>query len=394
MATVGEAIAATIKAQWNVGTGGTRPDPIQYLVELPDRDPNPTVVDAVFVWLPLNRDFDPIDIAEVYRNVTYDIRIFCHTKTDSARQLQIENEVDRILSSGTVITGATKQTVKGIGDVSNRSYSVDPKYISEIRVEVFTAMESSATAYGTATTTTLETDELTVNDWIELVTRVTEFSTDGTLAGDSDAALPTEKAVKTYADLRLLIADIDDTAVNGETAQPISSNWAFDHRASLADHVDLTVTAAQIEDLLMFGTANAAWVPCVFYGTSNNTQPNIVSSLVEPSDTTNKSYFFALPIPTNKGGLKLYVKDIKIDLFDADVSSYIILYRIYGVDHNSLDVVNDDPAANLQSQGSHTDPFGPDDVSAYEQINVRLDAIIGTAADLDIAAVLLHCYYA
>lgn len=30
--------------------------------------------------------------------------------------------------------------------------------------------------------------------------RVTEFSTDGTLAGDSDTAVPTEKAVKTYAD--------------------------------------------------------------------------------------------------------------------------------------------------------------------------------------------------
>ena len=30
--------------------------------------------------------------------------------------------------------------------------------------------------------------------------RVNEFSTDGTLSGDSDEAVPTEKAVKTYAD--------------------------------------------------------------------------------------------------------------------------------------------------------------------------------------------------
>lgn len=34
---------------------------------------------------------------------------------------------------------------------------------------------------------------------------VTEFSTDGTLAGDSDVAVPTEKAVKTYADTKLPI---------------------------------------------------------------------------------------------------------------------------------------------------------------------------------------------
>lgn len=163
MATVGEAIAATLIAQWNVGTGGTRPDPIQYLVERPERDPNPTVADAIYVWLPLRRTFDPIDVAEVYRNVTYTLRIVCHTKTSSARQLEIENEVDRILSSGTVITGATRQRVKEINDISNRSYSNLPKYISEVIMEVFTAMEVSATAYGTATATTLTTDELIVN---------------------------------------------------------------------------------------------------------------------------------------------------------------------------------------------------------------------------------------
>lgn len=35
---------------------------------------------------------------------------------------------------------------------------------------------------------------------LTIVNAITEFSTDGTLAGNSDSALPTEKAVKTYAD--------------------------------------------------------------------------------------------------------------------------------------------------------------------------------------------------
>ena len=35
---------------------------------------------------------------------------------------------------------------------------------------------------------------------LTVVNAITEFSTDGTLAGDSDSALPTEKAVKTYVD--------------------------------------------------------------------------------------------------------------------------------------------------------------------------------------------------
>jgi len=34
----------------------------------------------------------------------------------------------------------------------------------------------------------------------------------------------------------LLVADIDDTPVNGELAQPISSNWAFDHAAAADPH--------------------------------------------------------------------------------------------------------------------------------------------------------------
>jgi hypothetical protein len=57
----------------------------------------------------------------------------------------------------------------------------------------------------------------------------------------------------------LLVADIDDTPVNGETAQPISSNWAFDHDAdgdahhaeshNVASHSDTTATGAELETL-------------------------------------------------------------------------------------------------------------------------------------------------
>ena len=38
---------------------------------------------------------------------------------------------------------------------------------------------------------------------------ITEFSTDGTLAGNSDTATPTEKAVKTYVDTQLTAKDLD-----------------------------------------------------------------------------------------------------------------------------------------------------------------------------------------
>jgi len=208
MATVGEAIAATIIAQWNVGTGGTKPDPIKYVVEFPDRNPNPTVADAVLVFLPLRRKFDnDIDVAEKYRNVTYTIRIECQTKTSSARQTEIENEVDRILSSGTVITGATRQRVLDINDISDRFYSVGAKFVSEIIIEVFTAMEESATAYGAATTTTLVTDTLTVNNASTLNGTIggTAVKDENDMASDSDTAVATQQSVKAYTDALAMI---------------------------------------------------------------------------------------------------------------------------------------------------------------------------------------------
>ena len=42
----------------------------------------------------------------------------------------------------------------------------------------------------------------------------------------------------------LLVADIDDTPVNGEVAQPISSNWAFDHVAAADPHTGYRLESA------------------------------------------------------------------------------------------------------------------------------------------------------
>jgi hypothetical protein len=44
----------------------------------------------------------------------------------------------------------------------------------------------------------------------------------------------------------LLVADIDDAPVNGEVAQPISSNWAFDHVAAADPHTGYRLESAQI----------------------------------------------------------------------------------------------------------------------------------------------------
>jgi hypothetical protein len=54
-------------------------------------------------------------------------------------------------------------------------------------------------------------------------TNITEFSTDGTLAGDSDNALPTEKAVKAYVDAAIPPKEYWFAA---ESLQPLESSFA------------------------------------------------------------------------------------------------------------------------------------------------------------------------
>lgn len=52
----------------------------------------------------------------------------------------------------------------------------------------------------------------------------------------TDVQYPSAKLLFDQLALKLAVADIDDTPVNGETAAPISSNWAFDHEADTSTH--------------------------------------------------------------------------------------------------------------------------------------------------------------
>lgn len=431
MATVGEALAATIDAQWNVGTGGTKPVPIVYLVEHPERNPNSKVADAVFVWLPLRRKFDnDIDVAEKYRNVTYTIRIECHTKTSSARQLEIENEVDRILASGTVITGATRQKVLEINDISNRLYSVGAKFVSEILIEVFTAMEESATAYGGATTAALVTDTLEFTAGGGTINR---FHDEDNMASDDDDGLASQQSIKAYTDLRLLISEIDNTPVNGVTTAPISSNWAFDHEADTTTHgangniagdtdvsnaitthtsddnahhevvemhsdlSDTALTGTQLEDLLMFGSANAAYVPMALEGTNNFDHILVTAGRVHNRGVDDIFVTFTLSKETLKGVMKLHIKNLKFIVFDADANDKIDRVTIYGWAGVTRTTIDSDDTDHI-SAGDKTFsgavlPGTAIDVSGYDVVYVEIACVNTNALELDFTGVRMECYY-
>lgn len=95
--------------------------------------------------------------------------------------------------------------------------------------------EEAQDAVGTILTDSSSVD-FTYNDGVPSITAVVlPGGVDhGGLAGLSDNDHPQY----------LLVADIDDVAVNGELAQPISSNWAFDHIAAADPHTGYRLESA------------------------------------------------------------------------------------------------------------------------------------------------------
>jgi len=61
-------------------------------------------------------------------------------------------------------------------------------------------------------------------------TSVSEFSIDGTLAGNSDTAIPTEKAVKTYVDTEISSVSTPLSAAIDQNTSDISTNTNNNHR--------------------------------------------------------------------------------------------------------------------------------------------------------------------
>lgn len=156
------------------------------------------------------------------------------------------------------------------------------------------------------------------------------------------------------------------------------------------DLTDTTMTGPQIEDSAMFGGSNAEYVPMmpIPFGTVMKE-----SWAIESTVTGTQYFYWRLPLPTTRGGLKLYVVGWEIGTQDADASNRIDDVHVYGTVYNANTGI--DSYGNTITTVTRTpDTWGTAvDCSSYNIVQGRMDLIIATAANLNITYWNLLCYY-
>lgn len=341
MTTIPASIKDTLDANWSVPTGGT--EPTYYLGD--SQQPTTLLgIDAVFI------DSKTLytttkQLNDTYSNKVHTIDLLVNGIT-ADRLKEITDEVVRILNS-TAITGIHEQKATNVRSVSDRVKSLSHRAM--VTVTMKEIMVDSATAYGSGSASTFAVDELTVNT---------------SIAGSPTAALGA-------------------TTVTGNIAV-----------SGTVDAVDIAALKSQHDEANMIGSANAAWIPFVFEVTLDGAADIGGSSLRLANQGANDSYWlFVLPIPTNKGTLKLHIADIRLDVMLADATDYVDLLLVQAVSNaGTTEIVND--GTDRQAQGQYTYAVTPDiDVSAHSLVRGRILTVQTTTDELILTGLFASCYY-
>jgi len=163
----------------------------------------------------------------------------------------------------------------------------------------------------------------------------------------------------------------------------------------LTDGEDITST--DICDLLMFGSGNAAWQPCTVMHESAIGAFTVGGTgyIRNATAAANQSLLFSLPLPTNKGSLKLYCTGVRLLVNDADATNLIDSVELYGVTEVGLTGLNiTDEDTDRVAQGDYTYALADTDCSGYDTMVVSIVCDTANIANLDFAVPLVECFYA
>ena len=79
----------------------------------------------------------------------------------------------------------------------------------------------------------------------------------------------------------------------------------------------------EFEKALMLGSQNSAFVPVVFEAPAVAFSTMKGGALYQNTGATNEYITYRLPLPTNRGGKKLYICGVKISVYLADANDYL-----------------------------------------------------------------------
>ncbi|MCK5605911.1 hypothetical protein KAR91_28700 [Candidatus Pacearchaeota archaeon] len=156
----------------------------------------------------------------------------------------------------------------------------------------------------------------------------------------------------------------------------------------------LVVEGNDILAHLMIGAANETFIPCVVdMEWQNRTITNADRQSIRPNSATDPVIRWTLPMPTNRGGLKLYINTARVDIFDADAQNYLD-HLVIG--QGDFDTQNDllSDGTNRTAQGRYDYDLSNADCGAYSIVTVQTNLASSGANLLDLIGVSIGCYYA
>jgi len=148
-----------------------------------------------------------------------------------------------------------------------------------------------------------------------------------------------------------------------------------------------------LEAALMIGSANKEYVSTAFAITDVVGAVKEGTQRIANASTTNATAFFYLSgFPLARGGKKLYVDALEINLYAANSTNYIDAVRISGLTSSATTALFND-ATNKTTVGKKTYTFTAIDLSVYDTIDVYVRYIVDTIGALKFEPPRLRIYY-
>lgn len=214
-----------------------------------------------------------------------------------------------------------------------------------------------------------------------------------TLQTEMDQAQTDINALPTQSDLNAKISDVayNQSIWNAVITIGASKNAIRDKFESLSSGI----SQSDFNAALMIGSANSEYIVCEYNEHSSTTRAirNFGQGITNVS-ATDPTINFVLPLPTNRGGKKLYIGGVKLAVLDADANNYVTLIDLVGFTYAGGHNVIDTNGTDYTTPQEVEDGYGTDyDVSSYDYVVVKVSMWVDTADACDIGNPLLDCYY-